>query len=473
MKSHRKYIAILFLALSGFSILLISILLKGIIFNILVQVDNDLFTQFLLARERLREDTKNVYSDVVIIGIDDRALDKLGVYSPQKYRRYHVDVLANILKERPKAVVYDILFGDSHDDPEVDRKLSEVMKSGDVFSVCFGSDHDRSGAMFEPLGFDIPQNLKMTFESEKGFEPILPAIFNSLKGVGLANVYPDRDGMLRKVPVFFNVNDKLYSTIAFEVFRKINGTPHSEILIENGKITSGETKIPVDNYCRAYVNIDKKHRIREISFYDIWAGRVPARFFRDKVVFMAATATGLGDMKLVPLYGYVAGVRVHANLLLNLIHKNFIREVSGKHYYILIFFASLFYTYIFYMRHELSPFKMITNYISDIGIVTKAGEIILKVALINRFYGAIKKMGKKSYGLKIFFLVFSEIRQRLAPLLIHLVILYLALFLIFYQFNIFIKPSAVMIQLLISYIVVLEFQRIDFSEILPAGKRSK
>lgn len=473
MKSHRKYVAIFFLALSGFFILLISILLKGIIFNILVQIDNDLFTQFLLARERLREDTKTVYSDVVLVGIDDRTLNKLGVYSPQKYRKYHVDVLANILKGQPKAVVYDILFGDSHDDPEVDRKLSEVMKKGHVFSVCFGSDHDRSGGMFKPLGFDIPPNLNMTFESEKGFEPILPAIFNSLEGVGLANVYPDRDGMLRKVPVFFNVNDKMYSTIAFEVFRKINGIPHSEILIEDGKITSGGTTIPVDNYCRAYVNIDKKHRIREIPFYDVLAGRVPGRFFHDKVVFMAATATGLGDMKLVPLYGYIAGVRIHANLLLNLIYKNFIREISGKHYYILIFLASLFYTYIFYMRHELSPFKMITNYISDIGIATKAGEIILKVPLLNRFYGVIKKKGKRSYGLKIFFLVFSEIRQRLAPLFIHLVILYLALFLIFYEFNIFIKPSAVMIQLLISYIVVLEFQRIDFSEILPAGKSSK
>lgn len=100
MKSHRKYVAIFFLALSGFFILFLSILLKGIIFNILVQVDNDLFTQFLLARERLREDTKAVYRDVVIVGIDDRTLNKLGVYSPQKYRRYHVDVLANILKGR-------------------------------------------------------------------------------------------------------------------------------------------------------------------------------------------------------------------------------------------------------------------------------------------------------------------------------------------------------------------------------------
>ncbi len=394
MKSLRKYIAILFLALSGFSILLISILLKGIIFNILVQIDNDLYTQFLLARERIREDAKTVYSDVVIVGIDDRTLNKLGVYSPQKYRKYHVDVLANILKGEPKAVVYDILFGDSHDDPDVDLKLSEVMKKGHVFSVCFGSDHDRSGGMFEPLGFDIPQDLNMTFESEKGFEPILPLIFNSLEGAGLANVYPDRDGMLRKVPVFFNVNNKLYSTIAFEVFRKINGIPRSKILIDNGQITSEGTKIPVDSYCRTYINIEKKHKIRDISFYDVWNGRLPGRFFKGKVVFMAATAIGLGDMKLVPLYGYVAGVRVHANLLLNLIHKNFIRVVSGKQYYTLIFLASLFYTYIFYMRHELSPFKMITNYISDVGIITKAGEILIKVPLFNYIYGVIKKKGK-------------------------------------------------------------------------------
>ncbi|MEA3280063.1 MAG: CHASE2 domain-containing protein, partial [Thermodesulfobacteriota bacterium] len=114
--TYKKYLIILALALAGFSVLFVSIMLKGIASNILMQLDNTLYSQFLLIRDRLKEDQKVIDSNIVIVGIDDRTLNKLGAYSPQKYRRYHIDLLANILKGEPKAVVYDILFGDPHDD---------------------------------------------------------------------------------------------------------------------------------------------------------------------------------------------------------------------------------------------------------------------------------------------------------------------------------------------------------------------
>ncbi|MCD4763706.1 MAG: hypothetical protein K8R28_06755, partial [Desulfobacterales bacterium] len=84
---YRKYIAILSLALAGFSVLFVSIMLKGVVSNILTQLDNTFYAQFLLIRERLKEDEKITYSNVVIVGIDDRTLNKLGAYNPLKYRR--------------------------------------------------------------------------------------------------------------------------------------------------------------------------------------------------------------------------------------------------------------------------------------------------------------------------------------------------------------------------------------------------
>jgi CHASE2 domain-containing sensor protein len=452
----------------GFSVLFISILLKGIAFNILTQIDNTLYSQFLLIRERLNEDKKPIQSNVVIVGIDDRTLNRLGAYNPSKYRRYHIDLLANILKGKPSAVTYDILFGDPHDDPDVDRRFAEIMKKGPVFSVVFGSADNQSKQMFKPLADNINNKQNMKFVSENGFESMAPFMLSSLKGI-----YPDNDGILRKMPILFKVQDRLYPTISLEVFRSINNIPRSKIKIKNNRVITSKTSIPVDKYCRALVNIDNTYKIREISFYDVWAGRVPGRFFNDKVVFIAATATGLGDNKLVPLFGYVSGIMVHANLFLNMVHNNFINEVAGTSYYLLIFFASFFYTYLFYSRHELPLLQRAAGYVSSVSLVTRFGNALLKIPIIKGPYNSFKSMHDRSYGLRIFFLLFSETRQRLAPVLLQLVFLYAALFLIFYYFNILIKPFTIMIQLIICYIIVSEFKRIDFSKIAPQKQKEK
>ncbi|MEE8398214.1 MAG: CHASE2 domain-containing protein [Desulfobacterales bacterium] len=463
--THNKYIVILSLSLAGFSVISISILLKGVIGEVLTQVDNTFYTQFLNVRERIGQDTEPVDSDIVIVGIDDRTLNKLGAYNPMEYRKYHIAALENIIKGKPAAVVFDILFGDPHQDLEVDRGLAGAMRSGPVFSVFFGAANDRSEGAFTSFSQKIPADDKTGYVSENGFERMSPPILEALTSVGLANAYPDHDGLIRKMPVFFKSNDRLYPTIALEIYRHIMGIKREDIQIKKRRVIIGETTIPVDESCRAYVDIDNSYRIREVPFYDVWKGRLPARYFKDKVVFIAATATALGDNKLVPLYGYIPGVLIHANLLLNLKNNAFIHEISGKLYYFLIFLTSFFYTYIYYSRSELSTVKKLMGYLSNVSLATKARKALMKLPAVDSAAQAFRIARDRHYGLRLFFLLFAEARKRIEPLLLHLVLLYVALFLLFYFFHLFIKPSAIFIQLLIAYITVSEFKRVDFAEI--------
>lgn len=443
-------------------------MLKGLIANILDQVDNTFYAQFLYVRERFNEDTEPVDSGVVVVGIDDRTLNKLGAYNPMEYRRYHIDLLANILKGKPAGVAYDILFGDPHPDPDVDRQLADTMRRGPVFSVFFGAAQDRSNGAFSPYAYKLPENVDLEYVTESGFERMSPPILDGLTSIGLANAYPDKDGLIRKMPVLFRVEDALYPTIALELFRNIRGIPRDEIRVKKGKVLVGETVIPVDENCRAYVNIDESYRIREIPFYDVWKGRVPARFFKDKIVFIAATATGLGDNKLVALYGYISGVLIHANLFLNLNYRNLIHEIAGNSYYFLVFLASFFYTFIFYSRSEDSTVRKILNVLSKLRPLRKLGETLLNLTFVEPRIQAFKRAREKHYGLRLFFLLFTEARKRIEPLLLHLVLLYSALSLTFYFFHIFIKPSAIIIQMFLAYIIVDEFKDIDFSTISTA-----
>lgn len=461
----KKYIIILSLSLSGFAVLYISIMLKGIVTNILEQIDHTFYTQFLSVRERLKEGVDSIESNIVIVGIDDRTLNKLGTYNPQAYRRYHIDALANILKGKPAAVAYDIFFGELHDGPDVDEKLAQTMKQGPVFSIVFGTAQDRSEGIFEHMAYKMPSNAPMDFVTEHGLEQMSPPIQKALTGVGLANAYPDNDGLIRKMPVFFRIENKLFPTISFELFVHLMKISKDHIHMKKGKIYAGSHIVHVDNHCRAFVDIDKGYQIRELSFYDVCKGRLPARFFENKTVFIAATASGLGDNKLVPLQGYISGVLIHAYLLLNFLNSHLIREVSGSTYFSLVYLASLFYTHVYYSRKELSTMKRIMGYIWNVGLAAKATAMLLKISAINRMLQAFKSAYIRHYGLRLFFLLFSEARSRIEPILLHLVLLYIVLFLIFYFFHIFINPSALIIQLFIAYIIVSEFNRIDFNRI--------
>jgi len=462
---YKKYIIVLSLSLAGFSVISISIMLKGVIGEVLTQVNNTFYTQFLNVRERLGEDTQSVDSGVVVVGIDDRTLGKLGAFNPMEYRKYHIEALANILKGEPAAVAFDIFFGDPHQDPEVDRQLADTMKSGPVFSVFFGAADDRSQGAFTPFSQEMPAGIEMAYVSENGFEEMPPPILDALTGIGLANAYPDHDGLTRKMPVFFKVDGRLYPTIALEVFRNVMGIKRGDLRIEKGKVIAGQTTIPVDESCRAYVDIDQHYRIRQVPFYDVWKGRLPARYFKDKVVFVAATATGLGDNKLVPLYGYIPGVLIHANLFLNLKNNSFVYEISGSTYYFLIFLSSFFYTYIYYSRSELSMIKKLMGYLSNVSLATKLGETVVKLPLVKRLAESFRIARDRHYGMRLFFLLFAEARKRIEPLLLHVILLYVALFLLFYFLHIFVKPAAIFIQLFIAYIVVSQFKSIDFTTI--------
>jgi len=132
----------------------------------------------------------------------------------------------------------------------------------------------------------------------------------------------------------------------------------------------------------------------------------------------------------------------------------------------------LFLHLVFYSRHELSPIKRLMDYISTESLTTKFGNALIKMLLADRIYKTFGSKCNRSYALSLFFLLFSETRKRIQPLLFQLVLLYLALFLIFYYFNAFIKPSALLIQVFISYVIVSEFKRIDFSKIVPYRENS-
>jgi adenylate cyclase len=60
---------------------------------------------------------------------------------------------------------------------------------------------------------------------------------------------------------------------------------------------------------------------------DVIEHKVPANTFSGKIVLIGATATGIGDLRTTPFGGLdYPGVEIHANVIDNILHQNFLRR---------------------------------------------------------------------------------------------------------------------------------------------------
>ncbi|MBI2370849.1 MAG: CHASE2 domain-containing protein, partial [Deltaproteobacteria bacterium] len=62
------------------------------------------------------------------------------------------------------------------------------------------------------------------------------------------------------------------------------------------------------------------------SVADVLAGKVPPEALRDKMVLVGATAIGIYDMRVVPFGGDYPGVEVHANVIDNILHQQYLQR---------------------------------------------------------------------------------------------------------------------------------------------------
>ncbi|MEW5736248.1 MAG: CHASE2 domain-containing protein [Thermodesulfobacteriota bacterium] len=466
----RSLWIVLVLSAMSFSLLTWSIVSRGVFANMLSQMDNALYGQMLATSDRLAGKSPAGESDVVLVALDDRALQKLSAYNPETYRRYHVQALAHLVAGKPRAVVYDILFADAHPDPEVDLALAARMKETTSFVAHFAASVDESGGEFDAESYPNLHNVADRAVYEEGFFPMPEPIFRALSGFGLSNAYPDTDGVLRKMPVFVNVGGRMYPTIALEVYRRLHNVSRESVVFRNHHVIVGDRLIPADQDLRTRIPmLDREFSVREISFYDVALGRVPAEYFSGKVVFVAATATGLGDNKLLPVHGYVPGVRVHINLFLGLEKNRLVGEPSTSGYMILLFLAAICYTFLFFNKNEHSlPGKVLIR-LSRIPALRRAWTAVVGRVRLDRVAGALSGLARKSYFLRFTVALFEQTRSRLQALLFQLLLLYLAIYWVFLEFSWYVRPTPLLLQVMLSFVFVSEFRRIDAALAGPAG----
>jgi adenylate cyclase len=287
--------------------------------------------------------------DIVLVGIDDSSLKYFadnGISWPWP-RNFYAHLLDYLTRSGAKTVIFDLLFYQ----PDIDRSESEGSATDNAFAdairknghVILASQLTRDSLElnddFSRFYLDLTPPADMASKLFKGILAPIKPILHAACNIGIVNVAPDADGIIRRVPLVYSFAGRFLPQIAVSAFTSSQNEPaHLQLFSKYMDIRG--THIPLDNtgnyliywygrqsICRFVKCVPISAVIQSASA--VQAGAAPQllpALFKDKFVIIGATAGGLADLKSTPVSDIQPGMEIWATILLNLVGRDFVKH---------------------------------------------------------------------------------------------------------------------------------------------------
>jgi adenylate cyclase len=283
---------------------------------------------------------------VTIVDIDEPSLAKLGQWPWP--RTTIADIVTNLTNLGALVVAFDVVFSEPdrlnpdvaartmrylddatraklRDMPSNDQVLSDAIRGSRVVlgetglgQVISKADESLPLTGIATLGEEIdPQLFLYQFP---GLLRNVPVIEKAAAGRGLVTIVPERDGIIRRVPMVLQAQGNTMPSLSLEVLRVVTGTPTILLKSDKAGIKSIRLKgleIPTDSHGQLWVHFARQDRDRTIyvSAADVLANTVPPDRIKGKLVLIGTSAVGLSDIKTTPVSPAMPGVEIHAQVL--------------------------------------------------------------------------------------------------------------------------------------------------------------
>jgi len=181
--------------------------------------------------------------------------------------------------------------------------------------------------------------------TQANIEILTDALRGEYAATGFFSIPPDSDGVIRHallaLPYGRSQNYKdwdFYASIDVQAVRLFLGLPNEETVLHFGhtgmvSLEFGSAlRVQPDPVGRTMINYRGPVRTYPYkSIADVVNRNFPPGAFRDKIVLVGASATGIGDLRTSP-YGGVdfPGVEIHANIIDNILNRNFLIRDAGQ-----------------------------------------------------------------------------------------------------------------------------------------------
>jgi serine phosphatase RsbU (regulator of sigma subunit)/CHASE2 domain-containing sensor protein len=271
-------------------------------------------------------------TDVRVVLVDDKSIEAVG---PWQWPRYYLARLTDELTERKARVIaFDIMFPE-HDrvGPEtfaslypelspaavaeirsmepMDQSFGRAIGMGPVVLAHAGVDEappDQAALMDEPIAGPLPPKVEH-WQAELA---AIPELDDVALGHGLINVPPDKDGVVRSVPLVMRAGGKARPGFAAEIARNAVGA--GAVISTPGGVRIGDRLVPADRRGRMYLHFGTFPRENTISAAGVIgkSRHIRADEFAGKIVLIGVTAEGSSDIAATPIAAQEFGPLVQA-----------------------------------------------------------------------------------------------------------------------------------------------------------------
>ncbi|MCX5858313.1 MAG: adenylate/guanylate cyclase domain-containing protein [Proteobacteria bacterium] len=179
------------------------------------------------------------------------------------------------------------------------------------------------GAIRAPAGVDPSRFLRRAL----GVQVNIPVISEAAQSNGFFNAIPDDDGTIRRGMLVLSLGDRVFPSLALKAVSNYLNAPIMMEFADYGveRIAVGDKMIPVNESGKMMVNFyGPGHTFPHYSASDVVTGKLDPALFKDKIVLVGATAIGIYDIRATPFSPVFPGVEVHANVMENILHGDFL-----------------------------------------------------------------------------------------------------------------------------------------------------
>jgi len=301
--------------------------------------------------------------DIVVVDIDNASIRELGRVQLWP-RLYDANVIEKIAEAGAVAIGVDMLYTETDSLPLIYKHMMSAAGIADSSAViaALSTDHElaraitRAQIVYLTFFDDSDSSLQVTDDQinslrtitttphpSRNFSKIiypqtpLPAFMQGSRAVGSINMPSDLDGVIRDYQLLQQVGPekdgqiRLVANFPFYMLVDILGINEDAIRFKGSTMQLMDSvEIPLNKRGGFKINwLGTEEMIRTISFYKVLNDIVPASYFKDKVVFMGASASGLEDLKTTPdKDDRVPGVNIHAVGFLNMINQAYFKEFN-------------------------------------------------------------------------------------------------------------------------------------------------
>lgn len=271
-----------------------------------------------------------VSDDIVIIGIDDKALKELGPYDSwdRSIMASALNVLSSDPAHRPSVVAIDIPY-DEETDPASDKALTDAARKLTTVTanrISYGSKVQGDTSVID----------RSLVEFKEPYDSLKEHTIQ-----GHTNATLDTDAVMRHSLLYVEPgnNVRTYS-FAFEI-ASIYQKKHGHMPTYPSTNSKGE--FYVSYYGRSGDYYDG------VSIIDLINGEVPPEYYAGKIVLIGPYATGLQDAFYTPVdrTSLTYGVEIQANFVQCFLEGNYKTEVSDVPLLILTFIISALCCFLF------------------------------------------------------------------------------------------------------------------------------